>query len=121
VNTGPVEIVFVAVTVGIAGSAAGSEVSGNSVASPHLKSDTAKMVSTYATAAAKCDRIDSIDVQTLKVDSNVKGNAAGHVTQGNIDERWTAKLCGQQIPFLVTFIPDGKGGTYMRIRPDTGK
>lgn len=105
----------------LGGCATGPTVSGDSSASPRLKSDAAQMVSLYAKAASKCERVESIQTHVLRVDPAVKANASGAATEGNIDERWTVRLCGAEMPFLVTFIPDGKGGTFFRVRPDKGQ
>jgi hypothetical protein len=74
-----------------------------------------------ATARLKCPNIDSIFTEVLNVDPAIKGNTEGSVVKGNIEERWTARACGREAPFLVTFVPDGKGGTYFKLHEEAGK
>ena len=117
-NPYPSKVVAIAALTAVAGCATGPDIRGETTASPQLRADTVKAVSIYATAATQCERVDSINVQTLHVDPDVRGDSSGEVISGNIEERWTASLCGQEAPFLVTFIPDGRGGSVIRVRPD---
>ncbi|HEY4527704.1 MAG TPA: hypothetical protein VJL09_01535 [Candidatus Paceibacterota bacterium] len=38
----------------------------------------------------------------------------GRLRSGGWDERWTLERCGAEIPYLVKFIADGKGGTFIK-------
>ncbi len=86
-------------------------ISGETKASALLKSDTVSHVSFRAKIETKCDSIESINTEVLKVNAGTTGNG-GVWKQGSVQERWTVNMCGQAIPYLITFTPDGQGGTY---------
>lgn len=98
-----------------AGCATAPNISGESTASPKLKSDASAFVSLQTKAITRCESVESIRTEVLMVAPNLKGNAAGAVTSGRIQERWTATACGQSIPYLITFAPDGVGGTFIGV------
>ena len=91
--------------------------SGKTTASPTLQNDTISLLSIFFQAKAKCSKIETIVTEVILVGSDLRGNQAGAVTHGVIKERWTATGRGQSVPLNVEFIPDGKGGTFFRIKP----
>jgi len=90
-------------------------ISGNTTASPMLRNDMLKMLSVMF----DCSKIDAVETEILSSapdsDSAVYalGKMFGGKPEGSIKERWTAIGCGQRMPLEVTFVPDGKGGTYI--------
>lgn len=109
-------VCFLLALVGGCAISPAAPISGNSSASARLLADTSNMVVFYVKTQTKCQTVEAIRVEPIRNDQNLKRDDQGVVTQGNIDERWIAKACGQDIPFLITFIPDGKGGSYYRVR-----
>lgn len=95
-----------------------SPISGESKAGDTLKSDVARQISMQAKIYGKCERIDSIQTQILKINPVGSGKTAASVRYGSIEERWVANLCGQNMPFLVTLTPDGEGGTFFSTTRD---
>jgi len=87
-------------------------ISGDTKAGDSLKSDTARQVSMWARVETKCDRIDSIETQVIKINPVGTGNTEGSMKYGSVNERWVVNLCGKSVPFSVTFTPDGQGGTF---------
>jgi hypothetical protein len=85
---------------------------GRTVAGDTLKSDTFRSVSTFATLQAKCKKVDSVHTEVLAVNPPGTGDTENKKKYGSVDERWTVQLCGQTIPYRVTFTPDGQGGTF---------
>jgi hypothetical protein len=96
-------------------------ISGDTKAGETLRRDTAKQVSMQAKVAAKCDRIDSIETKVLSVNPVGTGNSEALKKYGSVNERWVVNLCDQSIPFFVTFIPDGQGGTFFSTSREAGK
>lgn len=86
--------------------------SGETRAGDTLKNDTTRNISAWAKMEAKCDRIDSIQTEIIKINPVGTGKTAGSRKHGSVDERWVVHLCGKAIPFSVTFTPDGQGGTF---------
>lgn len=80
-----------------------------------LKSDVSRNLAMWSMATVKCDRIDSIE--TKVVSANPIGTGGNEMSRkyGSVDERWLVRLCGESIPFSVSFTPDGKGGTFFNI------
>jgi len=100
-------------TVFLGGCATSAPFSGATVADNTLKSDTAAHLSMLAKFETKCDKVDSIQAETIKVNAvGTDGKSKGCHEYGCVDERWIVSLCGKQKSFLVTFTPDGKGGAY---------
>ncbi|MDD3775519.1 MAG: hypothetical protein PHV08_06135 [Sulfurovaceae bacterium] len=91
-------------------------ISGESSAGPLLKSDTTRQVSLMAKIQAKCNKVDSISTQIIKINPIGTGKSAASKKYGSVDERWSVSLCNKNIPYLVTFTPDGEGGTYFSTR-----
>jgi hypothetical protein len=96
-------------------------ISGDTKAGDILKTDAAKQVSMWARFETKCDRIESIKTQVVAVNPVGTGNTVGSRKYGSVDERWTVTLCDKSIPFLVTFTPDGQGGTFYRVSREPQK
>lgn len=91
-------------------------ISGESTTGALLKSDTARQVSLMAKIQAKCNEIDSISTQIIKINPIGTGKSMASKKYGSVDERWSVSLCNKNISYLVTFTPDGEGGTYFRTR-----
>ncbi len=101
------------ITMLLGGCATAIPINGQTKAGTTLKSDTANMVIMRAKIYAKCDQVDSINTQIVKVHPvGVTGLSAAAKKYGRTDELWTVSLCGQQVPVSVTFTPDGEGGTF---------
>lgn len=96
----------------LAACATPTPISGNTRAGEMLKADTSRFVSMLAKVETKCDQIDSIETQLIKVNPVGTGNTAGAKRYGSTEERWVINLCNQSIPYAVTFTPDGQGGTF---------
>ena len=98
----------------ILGGCAGTvPINGETRAGDLLKSDTTKQIAVMAKIYAKCEKIDSIQTQALRTNPVGTGKTAASLKYGSVEERWSVKLCEQTIPFLVTFTPDGVGGTFI--------
>ena len=78
-------------------------IAGRTVADAKLKFDTGNLLALFAKATARCESVDSIDTSPMLIDRRASFDAAGTLVQGSIKERWVAKLCGQSLPFVVTF------------------
>jgi hypothetical protein len=85
---------------------------GQTAAGSTLKKDTTRFVTMMAKAQEKCDLIDSIDTEIIKINPVGTGKTPASIKYGSSEERWKVNLCGKQVPYLVTFTPDGNGGTY---------
>ncbi len=91
-------------------------ISGESTTGALLKSDTARQVSLIAKIQAKCNKVDSISTQIIKINPIGTGKSVASKKYGSVDERWSVSLCNKNISYLVTFTPDGEGGTYFSTR-----
>lgn len=92
---------------------------GETKAGETLRADVVRQLTGRAKFSANCaDTIESIQTQILRVNPIGTGNTAAAVQYGSVDERWVFSLCSQNIPFLVTFTPDGNGGTFFSTSPD---
>ncbi len=96
----------------------GPSFSGQSVASNQLRDDAMQIISAASLGRAGCDKIDSVKTTVLSVKGELKGNSDGMVTEGITTERWVASACGHDIPFLVTFTPDGEGGSFISVKTE---
>ena len=112
------QILQLALTFTLTSCATTSPISGESSAGNTLKSDVARQISMQAKIYAKCEHIDSIQTQVLKINPIGSGKTAASVKYGSVEERWSANLCGQNMPFLVTLTPDGEGGTFFSTTRD---
>lgn len=94
-------------------------ISGNTTASPTLRNDMLKMLSTMFEAKTNCSKIDAVETEVLSdtLDPGSAVYAMGKMLGGkpevSIKERWTAIGCGQRMPLEMTLISDGKGGAYI--------
>jgi hypothetical protein len=103
----------------LAACASGPKFYGNTVADSRLRNDTSAIVVGVAMAKTKCKTVDSISTSVVSVPKDIQGNSAGKIVGGgDIVERWVATACGQTAPFLVTFTPDGQGGSYMSVKAE---
>jgi hypothetical protein len=66
----------------------------------------------WAKMETQCKQIDSIQTQALKVNPVGTGETEGSRKYGSVEERWIVNICNKEIPFLVTFTPDGQGGAF---------
>lgn len=97
--------------------------SGETVASPQLRSDTLRLIQLVGLPIVKieCDRIESVKTSILFVPNDIRGNSNGAIIQGGpIKERWLTSACGKQVAFIVTFIPtpNSMGGNFIEILPE---
>lgn len=115
------------VRVGVAGSmfllltacATGPKYHGSTIADSRLRSDTSAIVIGVTRAKSKCQNVDAISMSIVSVPSDLQANAAGRIVGGGETvERWLASACGQNVGFIVTFTPDGQGGTYMTVQAE---
>lgn len=59
-----------------------------------------------------CDQITAIEAQFLSVSPRGTGGTPAARMYGAVNERWVVNLCGKSVRYLVTFSPDGNGGTF---------
>lgn len=112
VNQGFLSALLAVGVLSLAACATSIPINGDTKAGDTLKSDTARKVSMWARAETKCDRIDSIETKVISVNPVGTGKSEASRKYGSVDERWVVNLCGNSIPFSVTFTPDGQGGTF---------
>jgi hypothetical protein len=91
---------------------------GTSAAGLQLQKDAAMSVFVAASMALKipksCQQVDIPNTQLVSPPKNpVFKN--GVLITGNWQERWTVAMCGKKALVPITFIPDGKGGTYYKV------
>ena len=90
--------------------------SGTTVAQGKLKADVFRMLPAYAAAATGCtEPIERVHTEIVEAPETVEVDKDGRVRQGRVRERWVVTLCGRGTPFLVTFTPDGKGGSFVSL------
>jgi len=82
-------------------------ISGDSNAPPRIKSQAAAVVEIVAKRVANCHSIDSIHVEIVRAACRLNADNCDDLPEWTT-ERWTAKSCGQEIPFLVAFAVDRK-------------
>ena len=108
-----------AISLVLSACASGPRFSGHTIASAQLRADTSVFVIGIAKAKTGCDHVDSIDTEILSVPNDIQGNKAGIIVGGgDTKERWVATACGKTSSTIVTFTPDGKGGSYMAVQPE---
>ena len=108
-------IVAVAVLSLLSACATRIPVSGKTVAGDLLKADTTRDLVMRAKLEGNCDQISSIETQILFVSPRGTGRTPAERMYGGVNERWVVNLCGKSIRYLVTFTPDGDGGTFYLI------
>ncbi|TBV09886.1 hypothetical protein [Phytopseudomonas dryadis] len=96
----------------LAGCATKVPFTGESHADGTLKSDISQHLIMQAKLYAKCNQVESIQTQVLKINPVGTGPSIASQQYGSVEERWLVQLCDRQIPFLVTLTPDGAGGTF---------
>jgi hypothetical protein len=89
---------------------------GRTMASPQLQKDTLKLISMAFEAKTKCKTLDAVETEVLAVDPDIRRDQSGVLLKGPIKEKWTALGCGQRMPLVVTFTPDGKGGAFIGLK-----
>lgn len=101
----------------LAGCAAIVPITGSTRAGEVLAADTRKEVVMMAKIYGNCDKVDSIEAQKMELypPGNRRETAAAW-NNGTAREIWTADACNKKLPFDVWFTPDGKGGTFIRVR-----
>ena len=108
----PMMFVTLSATVMLA-ACASRTITGQTMAGGTLKSDAFRMVASAAAVDAKCRQVDSMKTEVLAINPPGTGDTEAKRRNGSVNERWTVSLCGQTIPYRVTFVPDGQGGTYI--------
>jgi hypothetical protein len=98
--------------------ASGPRFSGQSVADSRLRADTTVFIIGPTLAATNCKQVDSIQTSIISVDKDLQGNAAGKIVKGDTSERWVASACGKTVSFLVTYHPDGQGGSFLAVHQE---
>jgi hypothetical protein len=99
-----------------AGDVSALELSGQSTATPLLKSDILKALLPTASAITHCNVIESIQMSVEAIPNDVKTNASGVIISGSPNiERWVATGCGKSVAFKITLTPDGVGGEFYSI------
>jgi hypothetical protein len=101
-------------TVVFGGCAATAPISGETHADLTLKSDVARKISLWAKVDTGCQRIDAIQTEVIRVNPIGTGDSPAARQYGSVDERWVVSLCDRKVPYLVSFTPDGKGGTFYK-------
>ena len=74
------------------------------------------MVINRARLKRPCQKVDSVAARVL-VDPTKSGSVLNIEVGDVIEERWTAKLCGAEIPFNVRFVSHESGSVNFEIRP----
>lgn len=112
-NSSLASVVILAAVAGC--SASQPRMTGDSVASAKLRKDTLALVEVYALGVTGCQRVDSVETSVVSVSDVIAGNRAGAMTAGTVQERWVALACGRSVSLLVTFTPDGSGGSFISV------
>ena len=94
---------------------------GTTTAGEMLRADVANSLTGRAKFLANCNApVDKIQTEVLRTHPpGSAGSSAAAKNYGSVDERWTLSLCGKNLPFAVTFTPDGQGGTFFRTTNET--
>jgi len=89
-------------------------VTGNTTANDELLRDTLNNLTNFAPSFG-CDRISTVDTHVFPPDTIPR--YASYRVNGDkvIYERWTANFCGKFVKFMVIYISDPNGGTYISI------
>jgi hypothetical protein len=93
------------------------QVPGETVADDQLVLDTIKAISFYSLGKHKCPYISVVDTKRIKTEGVIEGDSQGRMISGNVFEEWTVDQCGTIETYQVTYKPDGKGGTFVNVRP----
>lgn len=83
--------------------------------SSELLNDTLMVLESFA-PIYECDRIDRVEIKELPAD-RIPRYASYRVSDENaVYERWDVKFCGKFAKFLVIFVPDPQGGTFVSVQ-----
>lgn len=99
----------------------GTRLEGSTLASEQLQHDTFRVLRMQHQARTGCARIDSARIRLISLPLEAEVDSRGHMLRSEpVIERWTVAGCGKESDFLVTFTPDGVGGTFIspRLLPD---
>lgn len=100
----------------LAACASGPSFHGDTVAGSQLRNDASAIVIGATMAQTNCRSVDSISTSVVSVPDAIVADPTGHIVGGgDVVEHWVASACGQTAAFVVTFTPDGQGGTFMSI------
>jgi hypothetical protein len=89
-------------------------VTGNTTANDELLHDTLNNLTQFA-PTFDCDRISTVDTHVFPPDS-IPRYASYRVDRDKVSyERWTANFCGKFVKFMVIYITDPEGGTFIKI------
>lgn len=112
-------LLALAVPLALVGCASGPQFSGQTLATPKLRSDTLAMLTPYNATRTGCDKIDAVDTAVVATPTNVETNADGNILRSSpARERWLATSCGSQAAYQVDYIPDGSGGNFISIKAE---
>lgn len=88
----------------VALSCATISVPGETGADKNLQRDIIKHIGIYEVAAGGSSRPQILNTKNLAVEGN------------SVQERWTVKRGDQEILYIITLAPDGKGGTWISVK-----
>ena len=88
---------------------------GETTASAVLIKDTLQTIAQYGYSLRRCPAPSAVEAKILPT-SYVPRNPQYRLGTGTVvREMWNVTLCGEKIRFLVTFWPDGSGGSMFGI------
>lgn len=88
-----------------------SGIGGHTTAQGTLRTDTLKLIETFARARLECERLDSVRAEVMVAgDRPVAGRPAG-----SVQEHWAVTGCDRRAVFEVTFVPDQADGRSTEI------
>lgn len=88
---------------------------GESIASKQLQYDT--LFAVLPCAGRYNKKCQSFSILDTKLVHNIKDGVIkdNRYVEGYWQEIWTVKRCSQQVDVPITFVLDGKGGTYYQV------
>ncbi len=98
----------------LAGCATSIPISGETVAGNSLRSDVAEALRRLAPVTVACPRpskVEAIHMKVLEVRPPTSSDANSSQRRGEVIETWTATICGQQVPYRISFTPRPDGRT----------
>ncbi len=108
--------IIAGITLALTGCATSIPMSGETVAVGKLRRDVLGMLPAYAAVATGCrEPITQIHTEIIEAPQALTADDRGHVTAGEFKERWLLTMCGGQEPIIVTFKPDGHGGSQISL------
>ncbi len=101
-----------------------STIPGSSIADAKLKRDVLRNLSRYENACslttdAKRPGGDGDVTSFLKIVASSLVESPGPGNGGQWVEIWTVERWGPNADYRITFTPDGRGGTFLKISPPT--